>query len=146
MKTLLELLQNVEVETPLGTTDYRMITSGKLQLATLFLHEEILSPYMVIEWIVAACKTMPVLKQDQAQFTLDDLKKFKQEAGSILSNWFDYAKFSITKEQPVAYEPPHRRNSWARTWRSVGTQTSSFELTDWAQFQQFRQTGSKKND
>ena len=145
MKTLLEMLQNVEVETPLGTTNFRMLTSGKLQLATLFLHEEILSPSMVIEWIVAACKTMPVLRSDQAQFTLDDLKKFKQEAGNILSNWFYYAKFSHTKEKPVAYEPPHRRNSWERTWRSVGTQTSSFELMDWAQFQQFRQNQNKKD-
>jgi len=120
-----------------------MLTSCKLQLATLFLNEEVLSPMMIAEWIISGCMSMPRISKENAEFTLEDLKILKREASNILSHRFDYAKSNPTKEQPVAYEPPHRRNSWNRNWRSVGTQTSSFELMDWAQFQQFRQNRQK---
>lgn len=139
---MLELLQNVEVETPVGTTDYRMLTSGQLQLATLFLKEEVLSPMMVIDWIISGCMNMPLLYPSQVEYTLDDLKMLKQEAGKFFSPSFDYAKSNPTKEQPVAYEPPHRRNSWSRTWRTIGTQTTAFELMDWAQFQSYRRNST----
>ena len=122
-----------------------MLTSCKLQLATLYLKEEVLSPMTIVEWIISGCITMPRLYANQVEYTLDDLKKLKKEAEGILSPRFDYAKSNPTKEKPVAYEPPHRRFSWNRTWRSVGTQTSSFELTDWIQFQQFRRNSTGVN-
>ena len=137
-------MQNVEVETPLGTTNFRMLTSCKLQIATLFLQEEVLSPMMIIDWIISACLSMPRLSNANGDLTLEDLKALKKEAESIFSRRFDYAKSHPTKEQPVAYEPPHRRNSWDRTWRTVGTQTSAFELADWVQFQNFRR--NRTND
>ena len=115
-----------------------MLTSCKLQLATLFLKEEVLSPIMILEWIISGCVTMPLLFPEQAEYTLYDLKMLKQDAGKIVSSRFDYAKSTPTKEQPVAYEPPHRRNSWDRSWRSIGTQTTAFELMDWVQFRRFR--------
>ena len=93
---------------------------------------------MIVEWILSGCITMPLLYGEQADYTLEDLKQLKKEAESIVSVRFDYARSNPTKEQPVAYEPPHRRFSWDRTWRTIGTQTTSFELTDWIQFQQFR--------
>ena len=130
------------METALGTTDFRMLTSCKLQLATLFLQEEVLSPIMILEWIISGCVTMPMLFPEQMEYTLNDLKMLKQDAGKIVSSRFDYAKSTPTKEQPVAYEPPHRRFSWDRTWRTIGTQTTSFELTDWIQFQQFRRNST----
>ena len=127
----------MEVETPEGTTDFRMLTSCQIQLATLFLKEEVLSPMMVVDWIISGCINMPLLYPGQVEYTLNDLKMLKQEAGQFFSPRFDYAK-----EQPVAYEPPHRRNSWSRTWRTVGTQTTAFELMDWAQFQRYRRNPS----
>ena len=138
IKTLLELIQNVEIEMPLGTTNFRMLTSCKLQLATLFLKEEVLSPLMILDWIISGCKLMPILSKENTEFSLEDLKMFKREACNLLSPRFDYAKSTPTKEQPVAYEPPHRRHSLTRSWRSTATQTSAFELMDWSQFQQFR--------
>ena len=80
---------------------------------------------------------MPKLFPEQGEYTLDDLKVLKKDAGQIVSSRFDYAKSTPTKEQPVAYEPPHRRNSWDRAWRTTGTQTTAFELMDWVQFRQF---------
>ena len=138
IKTLLELIQNVEIETPLGTTNFRMLTSCKIQLATLFLNEEVLSPLMILEWIIAGCKFMPAISKENTEFSLADLKMLKKDASNLLSPRFDYAKSTPTKEQPVAYEPPHRRNSITRSWRSTASQTSAFELMDWTQFQQFR--------
>ena len=119
-----------------------MLTSCKLQLATLFLNEEVLSPMMIVEWVISGCITMPILFANQVEYTLEDLRKLKKEAENIMSPRFDYAKSNPTKEKPVAYEPPHRRFSGNRTWRSVGTQTSAFELTDWIQFQQFRRNST----
>ena len=119
-----------------------MLSSCKLQLATLFLNEEVLSPMMIAERIISGCVSMPRISTENAEFTLEDLKVLKREASNILSHRFDYAKSNPTKEQPVAYEPPHRRFAWVRTWRSVGTQTTTFELTDWIQFQQFRRNST----
>ena len=93
---------------------------------------------MILEWIISGCVTMPMLFPEQGEYTLDDLKVLQKEAGKIVSSRFDYAKSTPTKEQPVAYEPPHRRNSWDRTWRTIGTQTTAFELMDWVQFRRFR--------
>ena len=132
------MIQNVEVELPLGSTEFRMLTSCKLQLATLFLTEEVLSSNMILEWIISGCVKMPLLSPSVVEFTLGDLKELKREAGSLFSTRFDYAKSNPTKEQPVAYEPPHRRSSIDRQPRSVGTQTTAFELFDWIQFQQLR--------
>ena len=129
----------MEIETPEGSDNFRMLQSCKLQLATLYLQEETLSPNAVLEWIIAGCKNMPLLNPTKTEFTRWDLITLKQEAGCILSPRFDYARGCPTKEQPTAYAPPHRRFSLERTWRSVGTQTTAFELMDWAQFQQFRQ-------
>ena len=136
---MLELIQNVEIETPEGSDNLRLLQSCKLQLATLYLQEEKLSPNGILEWIIAGCKKMPLLNPSKTEFTLWDLITLKQEAACILSPRFDYAKGCPTKEQPTAYAPPHRRFSLERTWRSIGTQTTVFELADWVQFQQFRQ-------
>lgn len=133
----MELLQDVEVETALGTDSSRMLGSCKLQLATLYLTEEVLSPMMILEWVIASCANMPPLPLDQFRFNLGHLMAMKAEASHILSKKFDYAKFCATKEQPMAYAPPQRRNSMGRTWRTIGTQTTAFDLADWAQFQQY---------
>ena len=131
------MIQDVEIETALGTDASRMLGSCKLQLATLYLHEEILTPLMVLEWIVAGCADMPPLTTDKFQYNLGHLIAMKKEASCILSPKFYYAKFCATKEQPMAYAPPQRRNSLERTWRTVGTQTTAFDLTDWVQFQKY---------
>ena len=114
-----------------------MLGSCKLQLASLYLSEEVLSPMMVLEWIIAGCVKMPPLTPEKFQFTLQTLIELKKEASCLLSTKFDYAKFCATREQPIAYAPPQRRNSGERTWRTIGTQTSSFDLADWVQFQEF---------
>ena len=134
----MERIQDVEVEMALGTTNSRMLASSKLQLATLYLKEEVLSPMMVMTWIIAGCAEMPPLKKDKVEFTLEHLIALKAEAKCILSSRYDYAKCCQTKEQPLAYAPPHRRGDLGRTWRTIGTQTRAFELTDWVQFQNFR--------
>ena len=138
----MELIQDVEFETALGTDNIRMLGSCKLQLATLYLKEEILSPLMILEWVIAGCAGMPPLNPDKYRFQLGHLVAMKAEASHILSRRFDYAKFCATKEQPLAYAPPQRRNSMERTWRTIGTQTTAFDLADWAQFQQFRKSRS----
>ena len=145
IKTLLELIQDVEIETALGTDNSRMLGSCKLQLATLFLNEEILSPMMILEWIIAGCAGMPPLPLDKFRFNLGHLMAMKADAECLLSRRFDYAKFCATKEQPLAYAPPQRRNSVERTWRTVGTQTTAFDLADWAQFRNFIRTTSEPN-
>ena len=89
---------------------------------------------MILEWIIAGCAGMPPLTTDKFQFTLDHLVAMKEEASRLWSPKFDYAKFTATKEQPVAYATPQRRNSLERTWRTIGTQTVAFDLTDWVQF------------
>lgn len=114
-----------------------MLGSCKLQLATLYLTEEVLSPMMVLEWIIAGCAGMPPLTSDKFRFKLGHLVAMKAEAAFLLSKRFDYAKSCATKEQPVAYAPPQRRNSMVRTWRTIGTQTTAFDLADWVQFQQY---------
>ena len=133
------MIQNVEIETPESSDNFRMLQSCKLQLATLYLQEETLSPNTVLEWIITGCKNMPLLNATKTEFTRWDLITLKQEAGYILSPRFDYTRGCPTKEQPTAYAPPHRRFSLEKTWRSIGTQTTAFELMDWAQFQRFRQ-------
>lgn len=137
---MLERIQDIEVETALGTDNSRMLGSCKLQLATLFLNEEVLSPMMIVEWIIAGCAKMPPLDPEKFSFTLDHLRAWKTEAKHILSEKFYYAKFCETKEQPLAYAPPQRRNSVERTWRTIGTQTSAFDLADWVQFQSHLKT------
>lgn len=133
----MELLQDVEIETALGTDNSRMLGSCKLQLATLYLKEEVLSPRMVLEWIIAGCAGMPPLTPEKFQFNLGHLIAMKAESSCLLSTRFDYAKFCATKEQPVAYATPQRRNSTERTWRTIGTQTTAFDLADWVQFQNY---------
>ena len=139
------MLQNVEVETAEGTDNFRMITSSKLQLATLFLTEEVLSPMMILDWIIAGCAKMSPLKLQDVDFTLGHLMALRHEATHLLSTRFDYAKSCPTKEQPMAYAPPQRRNSTERTWRTIGTQTTAFELADWVQFQDFLKSRSEPN-
>ena len=143
IKTLLELIQNVEIEMPTESETFRMMQSCKLQLATLYLQEEILAPNGIMEWIIAGCKKMPLLNPTKTEFTLWDLITLKQEAVCILSPRFDSARGCPTKEQPTAYAPPHRRLSLERKWRSIGTQTTAFELMDWVQFQQFKRKGTQ---
>ena len=133
----MELLQNVEVELPLGTQNFRMITSCKLHLATLFMTEEVLPPMIIVDWIVAGCEAMPRLDPNKVEYTLLNLKQLQKEATFLLSPRFDYAKSTPTKEQPTAYAPPHRRFTKERTVRTIGTQTDAFELADWVQFQQY---------
>ena len=130
------MIQDVEIETALGTDNSRMLGSCKLQLATLFLNEEVLSPMMVVDWIIAGCAGMPPLPSEKFRFNLGYLKAMKEEATRLWSTKFDYAKFCATKEQPLAYATPQRRNSTERTWRTIGTQTVAFDLTDWIQFQE----------
>ena len=125
------------METKLHTENFRMLSSCKIQLATLYLSEEGLSPAMIMNWIVAGCAKMPPLDPNTVRFTLSHLVALKEEAKFLLSPSFDYAKTCSTKEQPLAYAPPQRRNSTGRAWRTIGTQTTAFELADWVQFQQF---------
>lgn len=141
----MERIHDVEVETALGTDNSRMLGSCKLQLATLFLNEEILSPMMILEWIIAGCAGMPPIDVDKFRFTLGHLVAMKADASYILSPKYDYAKFCETKEQPLAYTPPQRRNSVERTWRSIGTQTSGFDLADWVQFQKHLKSTKTSN-
>ena len=142
---MLELIQEIEFETALGTDNSRMLGSCKLQLATLFLTEEVLSPMMIMEWIIAGCVGMPPLNPDKFRFTLDHLIAMKNEASRLWSTKFDYAKFCATKEQPSAYAPPQRRHSEERTWRTIGTQTIAFDLADWVQFQTYLKSTNSAN-
>ena len=129
----------MEIELPLGTLNYRMITSCKIQLANLFLTEESLTPMMVVTWVVAGCTSMPILDANRVEFTLDDLKLMKREARSILSAFHDYANNTPSREAPNRYTPPHKRAERGRTVRTIGTQTENweFDLLNWAEFQAF---------
>ena len=116
-----------------------MITSCKIQLANLFLTEDVLTPMMVLTWIVAGCVSMPALDPERAEFTLDDLKQMKRETRSLLSPFHEYANSTPSREAPNLYTPPHKRAKDGRKVRTIGTQTETweFDLLDWAEFQAF---------
>ena len=134
MQTLLELMQNVQIELPRDSMESKSIQNTMVTVTKLFLEEEILSPKMILDNVITACQMMPT-KEPQSEFNLSDMVELKRESNSILSPLYDYACGCATKMAPQAYRIPSKRAE--RTWRTVGTQTDAFELTDWAQFKKF---------
>ena len=137
VQTLLEMLQNVKVETEIGSEQYLSIEIAMTNIAKLFLTEDNLSPKMILTHVITGCQAWPANFQRDQQFSLADLVIMKRDIVSVLSPWYDYANGCPSKMVPTAYCIPHKRMDQGRKLRTVGTQTQAFELADWAQFKAF---------
>ena len=133
----MELLQNVQIETKIGSEHFQAIEHAMINIAKLFLTEEKLSPKMILTHVITGCQAWPASFQYKQEYTLGDLVDMKRDIMSVLSPWHDYAIGTPSKMSPTAYCIPHKRAEIGRKWRTVGTQTEAFELADWAQFKAF---------